>query len=174
MYKRQYFFRSRARDVFGNWGNYGNAEWGDTFTSVLVNPAPVLVTSRKTSERPTVEPGGTLTYTISLRNTGNQTAASVSITDTVPSELEVLTPTLTASLGEPHYASGTITWQHAISAGQMVTITFTVRPLDTTPRPTTITNTVEINDGQQVFTRQALIGYGYYRYMPLIVRGYSP
>ncbi|MBC7251110.1 MAG: DUF5107 domain-containing protein [Anaerolineae bacterium] len=169
-----YFFRSRARDVFGNWGNYGDAEWGDTFTSVLVNPAAVLVTSRKTSERPTVAPGGTLTYSISLRNTGNQAATSVAITDAVPSQLEVLTSTLTASLGEPHLAAGTITWQHPISAGQAVTITFAVRPLDTTPRPTTITNTVEINDGQQVFTRQALIGYGYYRYFPLITKAYSP
>jgi uncharacterized repeat protein (TIGR01451 family) len=169
-----YFFRSRARDVFGNREAPGNAEWGDTFTSVLVNPAAVLVTSRKTSERPVVEPGGTLTYTISLHNTGNQAAASVSITDAVPSELEVLTPTLTASLGEPYYASGTITWQHAISSGQVVTITFAIRPLDTAPRPATITNTVEINDGQGVFTRRALIGHGYYRYMPLIAKGYSP
>ncbi|MDH7475680.1 MAG: DUF5107 domain-containing protein [Anaerolineae bacterium] len=169
-----YFFRSRARDVFGNWGNYGDAEWGDTFTSVLVNPAAVLVTSRKTSERPTVEPGGTLTYTIYLHNTGNLAAASVSITDPVPSALEVLTPTLTASLGEPYYDSGTITWQHTISAGQVVTITFAIRPLDTTPRPVTITNTVEINDGQGVFVRRALIGHGYYYYMPLITKGYSP
>ncbi len=169
-----YFFRSRARDVFGNWEGYGNDEWGDTFTSVLVNPAPVLVTSRKTSERPTVEPSGTLTYTISLRNTGNQTAASVSITDTVPSELEVLTPTLTASVGEAHCTSGVITWQHAISSGQVVTIAFAIRPLDTAPRPATITNAVEINDGQGVFTRRAIIGHGYYLYMPLIAKGYSP
>lgn len=169
-----YFFRSRARDVFGNRGSYGDAEGGDTFTSVLVNPAPVLVTSRKTSERPTVAPGGTLTYTIYLHNTGNLAAASVSITDPLPSELEVLTPTLAASLGEPYYDSGVITWQHAISAGQVVTITFAIRPLDTTPRPAIITNTVEINDGQQVFTRQALIGHGYYRYLPLIAKGYLP
>jgi uncharacterized repeat protein (TIGR01451 family) len=169
-----YFFRSRARDVFGNRGSYSNAEWGDTFASVLINPAPVLVTSRKTSERPTVEPGGTLTYTISLRNTGNQAAASVSITDHVPSELEVLPSTLTASLGEPHYTSGTITWQHAISSGQVATITFAIRPLDTAPRPAIITNTVEINDGQGGFTRRALIGHGYYRYLPLIAKGYSP
>ena len=169
-----YFFRSRARDVFGNRGSYGDAEWGDTFTSVLVNPAPVLVTSRKTSERPTVEPGGTLTYTIYLHNTGNLAAASVSVTDPVPSELEVLTSTMAASLGEPHYDSGTITWQHPISAGQVATITFAARPLDTTPRPAIITNTVEINDGQAVFTRRALIGHGYYRYLPLIARGYSP
>ncbi|MDY7041259.1 MAG: DUF5107 domain-containing protein [Chloroflexota bacterium] len=169
-----YFFRSRARDVFGNWEITGDDGWGDTFTSVLVNPAPVLVTSRKTSERPTVEPGGTLTYTISLRNTGNQAAASVSITDDVPSALEVLTPTLTASLGEAYYTSGTITWQHAVSAGQMVTITFAIRPLDTAPRPTTITNTVEINDGQGVFTRRALIGHGHYLYFPLTAKGYSP
>jgi len=169
-----YFFRSRARDVFGNWGNYGNAEWGDTFTSVLVNPAPVLVTSRKTSERPVVEPGGTLTYTIYLHNTGNLAADSVSITDTVPSELEVLTPTLTASVGEAHCTSGVITWQHAISSGQVVTIAFAIRPLDTAPRPATITNAVEINDGQGVFTRRAIIGHGYYLYMPLIAKGYSP
>ena len=84
-----YFFRVRARKRMGNLEPYRYEEWGQTFTTVLTSPAPVLVTSYKTSSPRLFQVDRTLAYTIRLKNTGNQTAFA-SLEDTPPPSLTIL------------------------------------------------------------------------------------
>ena len=95
-----YFFRVRARDRIGNLEPYRFEEWGQTFTTVLTSPAPVLVTSFKTSSPRLFQGDQTLAYTIRLKNTGNQTAFA-SLEDTPPPSLTILPGTLAATSGSP-------------------------------------------------------------------------
>ncbi|GAF97366.1 unnamed protein product, partial [marine sediment metagenome] len=93
-----YFLRARARDVYGNQQPYGDEEWGQTFTTVLTEPAPVLVTTRKSAAPRYFSAEQTVEYTILVSNTGNLTA-STTLTDTPPLSMGVLTETLATTLG---------------------------------------------------------------------------
>jgi len=83
-----YYFRVRARDRIGNLEPYSYGEWGQTFTTVLTSPAPVLVTSFKYSSPKLFQGDQTLAYTICLQDTGNQTAFA-SLEDIPPSSLTI-------------------------------------------------------------------------------------
>ena len=125
-----YFFRVRARDRIGNLEPYGYGEWGQTFTTVLTSPAPVLVTSYKYSSPRLFQEDQTLSYTIRLQNTGNQ-AALASLEDAPPSSLTVLPGTLATTSGlPPTYLGGKISWSGTIPVSGEVRVTY-----DATPNP---------------------------------------
>ena len=167
---RTYFFRVRGRDIFGNVESWRDDNWGDAFTSVLVTPAPVLITSAKEPSNATFPPGCAVTYTLSLRNSGNLTATA-HLTDTLPTVMTLLTDTLTASRGTPAASNGQVTWQPTVAAGEQATMTYVMSPTASINLLTPITNIVSFDGGiHSPFTRRATIQYAHLAWLPLIVK----
>ena len=139
-----YFFRVRARDRIGNLEPYSYGEWGQTFTTVLTSPAPVLVTSFKYSSPRLFQKDQTLSYTIRLQNTGNQVAFA-SLEDTPPASLTVLPGSLTTTSGlPPIYLGGMISWSGTIPVSGEVRVTYDATPNPSLPWLVPQTNTVRI------------------------------
>ena len=170
-----YFFRARARDLAGNQEPYDDEEWGQTFTTVLTEPAPVLVTSRKSATPYRFRPDQTVQYTVVISNTGNL-AASGSLTDTVPASMLLLTETLAATSGPaPTYAAGQIHWSGTVEAGIEIRITYTLSPTAATPFGVPLTNTPEIAGSVLgPFTRQETVVQAHLAWLPLIARAWGP
>jgi uncharacterized repeat protein (TIGR01451 family) len=165
-----YFFRVRARDVWGNVESWRDDEWGDGFTSALVTPAPVLVTSLKQPANGLYSPGETVTYTLSLRNSGSL-AAAARLTDTLPAAMTLLTGTLTATLGAPVAAGGLVTWQGDVAAGQWITVTYAMSPTAGVELLAPVANTVTIDGGlDSPFSRRAIVRYAHLVRLPLVSR----
>jgi len=170
-----YFFRSRARDTLGNQEPYGDQEWGQAFTTVLTETAPVLVTSRKSATPNRPGPNQTVEYTVFISNTGSLSATAV-LTDTPPAEMVVLTQTLAATSGlTPTYTGGRIHWSGAVEAGAAVRVTYVLSPTAATPLGVELTNTAEIAGSVLgPFTRQEAVMRMHYMWLPLIVRRWEP
>ncbi len=112
-----------------------------------------------------------LTYTVHLENSGVN-LPTVRLTDTLPASAQYQGD-LWASSGNPNYAGGNITWNGAVDSDTPVTITFSVAvAVQTLTIPTTITNTVRINDGQGNVLRRrvAAVLNGYEVYLPLVMK----
>lgn len=170
-----YFFRARARDTRGNEGRWEDEEWGQAFTTVLAEPAAVLVTSRKAALPALFRPDQVVSYTISIRNSGNLTAAVV-LTDTPPVTMQVLTATLAASSGSPPvYDSSTIRWTGSVAAGNMVQITYALAPTASTPTGALLTNTAVI-DGSILgpVVRRATAVQGHVYWLPVMAKQMAP
>ena len=139
-----YFFRVRARDQAGNWEPFSEAEWGQAFTTVLTEPAPVLVTSRKSAVPRRFPAGQPIAYSLLISNTGNAPATAV-LTDTPPAEMVVLTDTLASTSGAtPTLGAGRILWRGPVETGTQVRVSYVLSPTAATPRCRPLTNTVEI------------------------------
>jgi uncharacterized repeat protein (TIGR01451 family) len=169
------FFRARARDPWGNDEPFGDEEWGQAFTTVLTEPAAVLVTSHKQVETPLFRPDEIVTYTVNIRNTGNLTAAAA-LTDTPPLDMRVLTETLGATSGfTPTYDGVSIHWTGAVTPGTGVSVTYVLFPAAMTPAGVPLTNTVEIAGSVLgPFTRRAVVTRMCLVWMPMILRGWPP
>ena len=99
--------------------------------------APDLSGSSLSVDKSIVEPGGTLTYTISLRNDGVSPATSVVLTDPVPSYTSYVTASLRHEGGGiASDAYGVITWTGSLGVGEMVTLTYRA---DVTPTLSSVT-----------------------------------
>jgi len=170
-----YFFRAHARDTCGNQEPYGDEEWGQAFTTMLTEPAPVLVTSRKSATPWLFRPGQTVTYTVIISNTGNLTANAV-LTDTPPAEMVVLTGTLAATSGPtPTYAGGQIHWSGLVTPDGEMRLTYTLSPTLATPIGAPLTNTAEISGSiLGPFTRRETVVQAHVLCLPLVVRGWRP
>ncbi|MCX7855942.1 MAG: DUF5107 domain-containing protein, partial [Anaerolineae bacterium] len=172
-----YFFRARTLE---RGEAFTGGDEGQAFTSVLLEPAPVLVTSRKTA---TWSPGVVLSnsmpiatdvlfYRVVLSNTGNLTATAV-VTDIPFWGTRVLTETLAADSGPPPvYEGGQIHWSGEVGPGEERWIRYAVVPTDALQYGDRITNTVEI--GGSVlgpFVRQVVTVRPWRCYLPLVRRG---
>ncbi|HEY74792.1 MAG TPA: DUF5107 domain-containing protein [Thermoflexia bacterium] len=168
-----YFFRARARDGAGNQGAFTDEEWGQAFTTVLTETAPVLVTSRKVAAPRRFAPDQAVAHTVLVSNTGNLTAAA-RLTDTLPTELLLLTETLTATAGTPPVYDGTaIQWTGAVPPGAEVRVTYLLSPTTSTPMWVPLTNTVEIEGGLPgAIVRQAIVLQAYLTWLPVVIRGW--
>jgi len=166
-----YFFRARARAPYGNQEPYGNAEWGQTFTTVLTESAPVLVTSRKLATPWLFRPDQTITYTVLISNTGNLTA-TVALTDTAPASMVVLTETLVAPPGLTLvYPDDSIHWTGVVTPGSEVRVSYVLSPTAATPTGAPLTNTVEIAGSVLgTFARRETVVQAYLIWSPLIMR----
>ena len=166
-----YFFRARARDVVGNWGAFTDEEWGQAFTTVLTETAPVLATSRKVAAPRRFAPDQTVAYTVLVSNTGSLTATA-RLTDTPPGELVLLTGTLTATAGAPPTYDGTaIRWAGEVPPGGEVRVTYVLSPTASTPMWTPLTNTVWI-DGSVLgpLARREVVLKAHLQWLPIIYR----
>ncbi|MDI6791778.1 MAG: right-handed parallel beta-helix repeat-containing protein, partial [bacterium] len=113
-----------------------------TDTDTVVAPQPDVTMTSKTDGADTASPGDTLTYTITYENTGDAGAASVVITDTIP------TNTTFVSAHGGSESGGVFTWNiGALDANDSGQVTLTVVVNDTLPYGTTnIVNIATIVD----------------------------
>jgi len=169
-----YFFRARARDLVGNQEPHSDEEWGQAFTTVLTEPAPVLVTSRKSATPWRFSPDQTVAYTVVISNTGNL-AATTTLTDTPLAEMVVLTESLAATSGPtPIYGSGQIHWSGTVEPGTEVRVTYTLSPTAETPFGVPLTNTAEIAGSVLgPLARQETVVQARLVWLPLIARGWE-
>jgi len=160
-----YFFRTRAQDLWGNAGIYGDDEWGQAFTSVLLQPAPVLLTSRKWVDSASPMPGQSLHYTVLLSNTGNL-VANLTLTDDLPETFTTLNP--------PGTYYGTFygrqwVWRGELPSGETLSWRFTLTPTAATPLGVPLTNTIRlVADGCVPLTRQVSVLYRHLLYLPFL------
>jgi uncharacterized repeat protein (TIGR01451 family) len=166
------FFRARARDKAGNTGQYGSEEWGQAFTSVLLTPSPVLVTSRKLAAPQTPALDQSVAYTVLVSNTGNLTATSLALTDYVPATLVLVSGSLKADgVGLPDPARDVITWQGLLAPGREFRLVFALTATSATSIGLPLTNSVWLAAiDLPRLVRQAVIIYRQYVYLPLLVK----
>ena len=162
-----YFFRARARDHAGNVGAFGD---GQAFSSVLLTPAPVLLTSHKLAAPSMPAPGQPVSYTVLVSNTGNLTAANLVLTDLLPATLALLSDTLKAGAGGLLvFSESVIVWRGALPPGQELGLTFALTATPSTSLGNCLTNTVWLQaDGLAPLSRQAAIAYHRFVYLPLL------
>ena len=166
-----YTFRSRACDLFGRTQAWPVARWQDAFTTVLLQPAPVLITSDKEVHPLQARPGDTVQFQIHLRNTGNLTA-SVDLNDPLPAGLSLTAgPWISPGLPAPSLAGNTLLWSGSLASGQTgAVIAFEAEVVDLAPGET-LTNVVWIDDGSSPLLRRwATVHSGGYVYLPSVVK----
>lgn len=110
--------------------------------------APDLATSEKTTSRPRAELGDTLSYTITLRNSGTADGGLIALTDRLPAQLEVVAGSLSASSGRTTTDSREIIWEGGVRRSEPVTITYRARVVGFG----VATNVARIDDGAGVTT----------------------
>jgi uncharacterized repeat protein (TIGR01451 family) len=135
---------------------------GDSFERhiwVLLRPAPTpgpnLRGSHKTASQHVVAPGGTLTYTIRLHNSGTVTATAA-VTDPVPAEMNYVTGSATGG-GAYDPGTRTLTWSGVTAGpGEDQPLSFVVTATTGTV-PTLVTNTATITADGDSFERHTWV-----------------
>lgn len=123
---------------------------------------PTLKDSSITVRPIDVNPGDTVTFTISLRNPG-QRINQAGMSDTLPPKL-TFAGNLWASAGEINYTEGTVNWTGAVEPSREVMIHFDATVDVGIFSPTMITNTANISDG---------IGHSWQKRAYVYVLGFS-
>jgi uncharacterized repeat protein (TIGR01451 family) len=133
--------------------------------------APDLSPSTKRASRYAPASGGTITYTVVLRNSGSPLTNTVFLTDNIPAGLVYLPDTLSASLGIANFVNGSIRWSGVLSSTPAVTLTYAVA-VQEAAEPTAIENMATIDAGEHgVFTcSTTIIVDGLSTYLPLVWR----
>ncbi|NLE45821.1 MAG: DUF5107 domain-containing protein [Chloroflexi bacterium] len=167
-----YFFRARGQNGAGRWGEYDDELWGQAFTSVLIEPAPVLITSRKAMDPTRFYAGQTILCTVHISNTGSATA-TVDLTDALPPELHTLTHTASCSLIDAtlRVDTGETRCSGRLGPGNEAAMTFVMTATTGLPLGASFTNTVEISGSVLgPFTRTATVSQHLPLWLPLILR----
>jgi uncharacterized repeat protein (TIGR01451 family) len=106
--------------------NPANDSASDTDT---INAAPgAVVTGTKTVSAGPYAVGGTITYTVTLTNSGTAAQADNpgnEFTDVLPAQLALVSANATSGTAAANTGTNTVTWNGAIPAGGTVTITIT-------------------------------------------------
>ncbi|CAO5254753.1 DUF7927 domain-containing protein [Frankia sp. AgKG'84/4] len=112
-----------------------------TSTVPVLTPGLSLVTTADVS---TTTPGGTVTYTLALTNTGETPLTGASVTDSLARVLPDATynADATASSGSVSYTAPNLTWTGDLAVGASATVTFTVTVLDPDPGDRLLINAV--------------------------------
>jgi uncharacterized repeat protein (TIGR01451 family) len=170
-----YFFRARAHDAAGNQGAFTNEEWGQAFTTVLTEAAPVLVTSRKEATPWLFRPDQLVMYTVTISNTGSGTANAY-LMDTPPAHVTVLTATLASTAGPaPTYAAGAIHWAGDVPPDSAVQVTYALLPAATAPLGLPLTNTARITGSVLgPLTRRETVVRAHVLRLPLVAQRWRP
>lgn len=115
----------------------GNSGTSDSNTvNTQINSA--IVGAEKTGIPAYANVGDTVSYTITLTNTGNVAANNVTLTDVIPTGTTFVPGSLVGATGTPP----TLTLVNPIAAGGTATITFDVLIGDTLPNPNPLANRV--------------------------------
>jgi large repetitive protein len=98
---------------------------GASTCSVEVPVADVQV--GKTADRTTTVPGDTVTYTLTITNSGQSTLAGATVTDDLTGALDDATfGAASATIGSVAFAPPTLTWTGNLPAGTTATVTYSV------------------------------------------------
>ena len=124
--------------------------------TILTAP-PDLSPSTKQASSGSATAGDALTYTIVLHNIGGPATNTVRVTDTLPTGLNYMPGSFTATLGTVDESNApTLTWQGVLSTTPSVTLTYVVTV--SVVSPTAITNSAVIDPGMTAsFTRSATV-----------------
>ncbi len=120
--------------------NQGNES--STATTTVVNTTPPVAVGATKTGAGQLFPGGSVTYTIVLTNSGYATQADNpgnEFTDVLPAGLTLVGATATSGTAVATVGTNTVTWNGAIPSGGSVTITINATVNAVTPG-TTITN----------------------------------
>lgn len=131
---------------------------------------PDLSATTKEASPATPQVGDVVTYTVTIRNTGAPLAEAVALTDIIPTGLEYLPGSLSASSGTVDDSGAPLLTWTGILNGDLVTITYSVTVTATGAQA--ITNTATIDAASAgVFARSAtIIVNGWSLYLPLTTR----
>ncbi|CAO5163189.1 Staphylococcus aureus surface protein A (modular protein) [Frankia sp. AiPs1] len=112
-----------------------------TSTVPVLTPGLAITTTADVS---TTTPGGTITYTLALTNTGETPYTGASVTDSLARVLPDATYNgdATASTGSLSYTAPNLTWTGDLAVGGSATITFTVTVLNPDPGDRLLVNAV--------------------------------
>jgi uncharacterized repeat protein (TIGR01451 family) len=149
--------------------------WQDKHTTVLLEPAPVLVTSDKVAQPLTVRKGDVMEFQIHLKNTGNLNA-TVQVTDPLPSTLRLTNVPWSNQLPDPVVVDDTITWSGTVETSDSVwvggvAIGFEAEVL-TVSTSGVVTNAFWVDDGVSPPLRRQITVTGLFAewYLPLVMR----
>lgn len=111
-------------------------------TGTLAAPGLTVTKKSNPASGGTVNPGDTITYTVTVTNTGNTDIPSTTITDNLSHVLDdaALVGGVTASTGNATVSGTTMTWTGDIAAGGVVSLTYTVKVDAGAPAGVTIGN----------------------------------
>jgi uncharacterized repeat protein (TIGR01451 family) len=113
-----------------------------TDTDTVTAPPGATVTAAKTVSG-SFQPGGAVTYTIVLSNTGTAAQADNpgnELTDVLPSSLTLISASATSGTAVATVATNTVTWNGSIPASGSVTITIQATVKAGTTQGTAISN----------------------------------
>jgi uncharacterized repeat protein (TIGR01451 family) len=132
-----------------------------------------LSASTKTDSPHRIDPGDTLTYTVTVRNTGTAIAPSVSVTDTIPADTTFVLDSVLTSQGTYVGPDPLVVSVGDVAPGGAVTITFQVTADDLGKDCWFIPNEAIIGyEGTQLTRRTTtVVGDCYMNYLPLISNG---
>jgi uncharacterized repeat protein (TIGR01451 family) len=129
-------------------------------------------------------PGGLLTYTVRIHNTGDGDADTVWMSDELPPLVTYVTDSLTATMGSFGEAGGVITWNATLGPagtlllpdGEGASITFTVQISPELTQNILITNVAEITGVGTIVPAQANAWaiYRFYVYLPVLYKRWPP
>ena len=129
----------------------------------------------KTVDRELARRGDTVQYSISMNNVSVDPATAVTMTDIVPSDLTVITASVTGGYDDSWGIDGNvITWTGSISGNEGVDISFDTVVLETAVFDEPITNTVYVTgtgsllSDEAVFTATEYITYSLF--MPILFK----
>jgi uncharacterized repeat protein (TIGR01451 family) len=174
----------------GNWGP-GNPSAGWTYgdldgvhptepfeldqCGVLTVLAPSLSVAKSVAPEADVPPGGVVTYTVVLSNTGAGDALGVVLTDALP--VEVTFGGWVQQSGAV-YENGVITWTGTVAGDGQVTLVFTATlGTDSGLYNRTVVNTARfVSDNAGSGSAQATFTTArrYWVYLPLVMRNWKP
>lgn len=130
------------RRGMNTWANYPSASIR-LADAVVVREADLSVT--KTDGLTTTTQGATLTYTITVNNAGPSSVVGATVLDTMPSQLESVTWTCTASSGSSCPASGSGTINAMVNILNGGSLTFSVTAIVSPTAPSgTLTNSARV------------------------------
>lgn len=123
------------------WTGYATASNASPSEPATSNPVYIMTILIDKSASPvTIEPGGELTYTITIQNLSNKAANIVQIVDTLPNGFAYITTTrATAWPNSITWMTPTVTWDYSVSQptipknGGVFTLTFTARVVTSEP-----------------------------------------
>lgn len=141
-----------ANDSYGSAASSGGYSTFDAPAVPGVQPGPLCVPNLSTSTKTVsdmnggdTEAGDTLQYTITLTETNNIAAGSVSVSDTIDTDLTNVTPVSCGGGGSCSYSAPTLSCSGiSVAAGGSVTIVYTADISNSAIPGTTITNTANI------------------------------